>query len=148
LSSTVVCRADDTIPLKTLNAIKNATVFVKLDAGPLSASGSGFVLKTENQTGYIITNDHVVTPPTRPGLRRPAATAVSVVFRSGTAQELVCPAEVVANDPDRDLAVLKVTDVKDLPAPIDRGKAPDLVETTAVYICGFPFGRALSTGKR
>jgi predicted Zn finger-like uncharacterized protein len=38
-------------PAKDLDELKAATVFVKVNAGALRASGSGFVVKTEGNTG-------------------------------------------------------------------------------------------------
>src|SRR5262249_41827729 len=82
-----------------LKNLKGATVFVKVEAGRLSGSGSGFLVNLDGQTGYIITNHHVVNPeaellqPVRgprgtTGLRivkyKPANARVSVVFNSGT----------------------------------------------------------------
>ena len=55
--------------------------------------------------------------------------------------------QVLAIDTERDLAVLRVTGVKDLPAPIDVVKQPELIETQTVYSFGFPFGTKLATGK-
>jgi S1-C subfamily serine protease len=135
--------ADDQIPVKVLTDIKDATVFVKVKAGRLEMSGSGFLMQTDGETGLIVTNHHVVTPPAR--LNLPAPT-VEVVFNSGRKNELVLKADVVAADSDRDLAILRIKS-KDLPKPIDRTEKVELVETMGVYIFGFPFGEALSTTK-
>ena len=51
-----------TIPTAVLQQIKEATVFVKVEAGRDSGSGSGFVMLTEGETAYVATNHHVVTP--------------------------------------------------------------------------------------
>src|SRR5262245_41302210 len=139
--SAVPLRADDAIPVKTLNELKGATVFIRVAAGPLSGSGSGFLVKVEGETGYLVTNHHVVTPPRR-GL--PPA-VVTAVFGSGTRKEKSVPAVVLATDALYDLAVLKVTGVKDLPTPLDLSQKVELVETMPVFMLGFPFGRALST---
>src|SRR5262249_8491964 len=48
---------------------------------------------------------------------------VTVVFDSGTKKERSVKAEVLAADPEQDLAILRVKDVKDLPRPIDYAKA-------------------------
>lgn len=133
--------ADDGIPPETLKALKEATTFVKVDAGRLGSAGSGFLVVKEGTTGYIVTNEHVVVPPKSVS----AKPAVSVVFRSGTKQEQVVPAQIVVVDAARDLALLKVTGVKDLPQPVDLTKKAELKETMPVYIFGFPFGEALAT---
>ena len=47
---------------KNLEDLKAATVYVKVDAGPLSATGSGFVMLTQGDVAYVVTNHHVVNP--------------------------------------------------------------------------------------
>src|SRR5262245_47838321 len=136
-------RADEAIPAKTLAEIKGATAFIKLQAGPLSATGSGFLIKADGKTGYLVTNHHVAVH-NRPGLPRPSITAV---FWSGTKKEQACPAELLASDPDRDLAVLKISDARELPTPINLTQQVELTETLPVFMFGFPFGQALSLTK-
>ena len=53
----VSARAEDVIPPKTLATIKAATVFIKVEAGGMSGSGSGFVIKTDGDTAYVCGND-------------------------------------------------------------------------------------------
>ena len=72
---------------------------------------------------------------------------VTAVFGSGTREERSAKTEVVAVDPDNDLAILKVADVKDVPTPIVFDKASELIETATVYSLGYPFGSLLSTSK-
>ncbi len=136
-------RSDDGIPPDTLKALKAATVFVKVQAGTLRGSGSGFLLQVEGDTALVVTNEHVIKPP-RPGL--PPAT-ISLVFHSGRKEEKVVPAELVAADSDRDLAILRIKGFKDLPRPIERPEKLELTETMGVYLVGFPFGHLLSTTK-
>src|SRR5260370_40253301 len=107
-------RAEDPTPAKTLADLTGGTVFVKVAAGPLSSSGSGFLIKGDGETGTLVTNHHVIAPP-RPGL----IPRITVVFHSGTHKELTVRAVVLASDPARDLAILRVDKVKDLPRPID-----------------------------
>jgi S1-C subfamily serine protease len=146
----------DVIPLETLAAIKAATVYIKIEAGPLVGSGSGFLMRTMGDSGLIVTNHHVVNPPTtqeiRTGriVRRITSTAkpkITAIFRSGTPHEKSAPATVVASDKDADLAVIKVSGVKDLPQPIDTSQELKLVETMPVFIFGFPYGEALAMKK-
>src|SRR5262245_11840829 len=145
--------AGDAIPVETLKHIKNATVFVKVEyqvpgvAKLLHGSGSGFLMKVDGTTGYIATNHHVVNPPDKLKDRVKPAGPPTLVFWSGTRQERVVKAEVLASDPSRDLAILRVTDFKDLPKPIAMNPKLELIETMGVYIFGFPFGQALSTTK-
>src|SRR5262249_55575655 len=44
-------------PAKGLDELKAATVFVKVTAGPLKATGSGFVIRVDGETAYVVTND-------------------------------------------------------------------------------------------
>jgi hypothetical protein len=133
---------DDVIPRQVVADIKSATVFVKGTAAAKSWSGSGFVVRTVGQTGYVVTNHHVATAPEGVG---PAT--LTLVFASGTRNERSVRAEVLAADAEADLALLRVTGVKDLPRPIDLDPTLKLIETMPVYGFGFPFGQALATGK-
>lgn len=155
----------ENIPVPMLQAIKQATVFIKAESSAGMASGSGFVVQAAGGTAYVATNHHVIASHTveRPGTRpttprtrvhpifptrvvqlRPTLT---LVFGSGTPQERSARAELVADDADKDLAILKVVGVQDLPRPIDFSQPPRLVETMPVYTFGFPFGKALATNK-
>jgi S1-C subfamily serine protease len=142
-----------TIPLQTLTDLKSATVFIKVEAGNSAASGSGFVVKAEGDTAYVVTNHHVITPsPDRMPFRGPrfvvgGPATVTLVFGSGTPQERSAQAEVMADDSEDDLAVLRVKGVKDLPRPIDLRANAKLIETMGLFIFGFPFGTALATNK-
>jgi S1-C subfamily serine protease len=136
-------RGDDGIPVKKLVELKAATVFIKVEADKYRASGSGFLVHADGETGYVATNEHVVSLPAKVGGKR----TVTLVFHSDSEAEKSVPAEVVAADKEIDLAVLKVTGFKGLPKPLAAGENPKLVETMTVYAFGFPFGQALSVGK-
>ncbi len=142
---------DGILPAETLAQLKSATAFIKVQftgrglARPLPASGSGFLIKADGDAGLVVTNHHVVAGPADAALT--LVGPPTLVFGSGTKSEQSVTAEVVATDPDRDLALLRVANVKDLPRPIDLGQKPPLAETMPVYILGFPFGEALSTTK-
>jgi S1-C subfamily serine protease len=139
--------AEDALPLKTLADLKAATVFLKVEDGREAASGTGFVIKTDGQTAYLVTNHHVIDlSDNKP--RFPAGpTVITAVFGSGTKNERSARAEVMAGDVRRDLAVLRVQGVRDLPPPVEYDHEPQLVETMPVYILGFPLGDLLATGK-
>jgi WD40 repeat protein/S1-C subfamily serine protease len=131
-------RAQEAIPVKQLDDLKSGTVLIKVVTRQGSASGTGFLVKADGQTGYIVTNRHVVFP------RSATPGRIEVVFWSGIPKkEQTARAELVASDPDRDLAVLKVTGFDGLPKPLDLAQKPELVETTAVAILGFPLGEKL-----
>ena len=141
-------RTQDAIPPETLDAVKRAVVFVRVQGEGWAATGSGFVVAADGQKVLIATNQHVAQPrpalPTRPGARPPA---VTVVFDSGTKAERSFPAELAAADRENDLAVLRLGGVKDPPRPIAYTDPPKLAETMPVYTFGFPFGQALATSK-
>jgi 2-alkenal reductase len=93
--------------------------------------GSGFVW---DQTGHIVTNNHVVEN----------ATDVEVVFADGK----IVKAEILGRDPNSDLAVIKV----DLPAselqPIALGDSDNLRVGQLAIAIGNPFGQefTMTTG--
>ena len=137
--------------MKTVALIKEATTFIRtnIDSEQEGAtmSGSGFLIRAEGTTGYVVTNAHVITLPhgrevfsTRP--------TTKVFFRSGTKAESRAVAEVMAVAPERDLAILRVTNVPNLPRPILLSAETEPFETMTVYIFGFPFGKMLALGAR
>jgi S1-C subfamily serine protease len=137
------------LPEHKLDEIKKATVLVKVSDGDRGGSGSGFLVRVVDRfTGYVVTNFHVIDMGSgtkshrRPGQMREEF--VEVVFNSGARDEIEVKAEVVAEDPERDLAVLKVRTGNPLPKPFDLSNPPRLVETLPVLVCGFPFGEQLS----
>ena len=177
-------QADEGIPTPVIQAIKAATVFVKVKVEGRSGSGSGFVVKTDGADAYVVTNHHVIepklvellmVPDRRPGVRppvprrsigpRPTPHAVppsytprfivhsfknaeaTVVFYSGTKNEQAISAQVLAADPERDLAVLKVCSVTKLPKPIECPLEPELTETMPISHSAFPTARSLATSK-
>ena len=133
--------AQEAIPESTLKALKDATVFIRVDSGSQSGSGSGFLIGKRGQSAYIVTNEHVVRP--RGGFGR----SVKVDFFSGTKARKTFVASVVSEDESRDLAVLKIKN-DDLPEPISLKSPNKIRETVPIYILGFPFGDALSTNRR
>jgi hypothetical protein len=136
-----IVQGDDSIPAKKLDEMKAATVYVKVDGGQWAATGSGFLIRADEETGMIVTNHHVIDTP-----RGRAPGKISLVFWSGTKKERVLPAEIVGTDADRDLAILKVSS-KELPKALDLSQKPELHETMTVYTFGFPLGDLLSLTK-
>ncbi len=136
----------DGIPVKALTELKAASVFIKVEGFRGGASGSGFILSSDGETAYVVTNEHVVVPPRTVG----PATSITAVFNSGkTKDEKSHSATIVAIDAELDLAVLKiVAKEKGLPKAIARfpvDEKPKLSETATVYTLGFPLGSELST---
>ncbi|QJX00201.1 S1C family serine protease [Frigoriglobus tundricola] len=149
-------RSEDGIPPDTVTAVKRATVFVQVVRPEGAGSGSGFVISVSKDAVLIATNYHVIGPddfdkkprlPPAEFVKSLKVPAVTVVFDSGMKTEWSAKAEVIAGDPVNDLAVLRVTGVKNPPKPIEYATPPKLVETMQVYSFGFPFGQALATGK-
>jgi hypothetical protein len=139
--------ADEAMPAETLNKLKAATVFIKVEAGKERASGSGFVIRTEDRTVHVVTNNHVIdlTPEGQPqAVLKPT---IAVVFNSGGKNEQSVRGEVVAADPRYDLAIIKVVEVANPPVPIELGESAKLMETMPVFILGFPLGGYLATNK-
>jgi S1-C subfamily serine protease len=109
------------------------------DDGGEGGQGSGFVLDGQ---GYIATNAHVVTNGTAPNARR--AKQVYVEFSAGDR----VPARVIGDDPNADVALLKV-DPKGLSlTPLQLGHSSHLSVGAPVAAIGSPFGerQSLSVG--
>ena len=73
---------------------------------PLNSSGSGFIV---DPTGYVLTNNHVVTGPDR----ETPADRVTVRLQDGRSYS----ARIVGHDPETDVAVLKI-DGSDFPTVV------------------------------
>jgi S1-C subfamily serine protease len=86
----------------SVERVQDAVVFITAHAdgrrGGRSGTGSGFLVTPD---GYLLTNSHVVH----------AATAVEVSRPDGTSSQ----AELVGDDPDTDLAVLRIGSSRALP---------------------------------
>lgn len=175
-------------PQQLLDKTRRATALIRVEAGNQSASGSGFLVRTNPEAAYVVTNYHVISldddepkadpnpgfpgrPPGFPGRppgfparppgfpnfgppgfgppgfgapNRPAARVrpkVAVVLNSGTPDEVSHPAEVVAIDPEADLATLRITGARNVPAPLDVTQEAPVRETMPVRIFGFPGGK-------
>ena len=88
---------------KVSAAVANAVVEVVATSGPNFSEGSGVII---DASGHIITNNHVIADvgsATKPP-------DVSIIFNDGKKVS----ARVIGRDPDTDLAVLKVDNIKDL----------------------------------
>ena len=110
-----------------------------LDSGGEGGQGSGFVL---DGRGYIATNAHVVTTAGDSGTVR--AEEVYVGFADGNRVK----AEIVGDDPNADVALLKV-DPRDLKlTPLRLGTPDTIAVGEPVAAIGSPFGeeQSLSIG--
>ena len=92
-----------------------------------AGAGSGFII---DEAGHIVTNHHVVV----------GAESVIVVFYDG----FVAAAEVVGNDDDSDLAVVRVSEVAEGAHPLAISDSTAVDEGQLVVAIGNPFGFASS----
>jgi S1-C subfamily serine protease len=149
-----MARKSDTAPVPknvklTLEEIKQATVYIKVDAGELSGTGSGFYIGSENGVALVATNHHVIEAAAGRHIGDGPKPKITAVFNSGVpGQERESVARIVAIDPIADLAVLRLDSPGKLPKPIDPWGTPKLTETMEVRICGFPFGETLATATK
>ena len=60
LFSSPLSAADEGIPEKTVEALKAATVYVKVEGKQGITTGSGFLIHVDGETGLVATNRHVV----------------------------------------------------------------------------------------
>ena len=134
-----------------LARIKGTTCYIKVKVAGGMTSGSGFLVRKDDKTGWVATNNHVIAPTTgKKGDGEPMQVlGIEVVFHSGTAQEWRAAGVVVARDPLRDLAAVRFTVPKGakLPEPVAL-PGVKASETMPVYVCGFPFGDMLAEGAK
>jgi S1-C subfamily serine protease len=133
-----------------LGQIIKSTVFIRAErvyqGSYFPSSGSGFVIHPD---GYVLTNYHVVGDKIEAmafGQRRTITAKVielNVVFNSGTLEERVLPAKLVASDRGRDLALLEIPHYKP-EAHLDIASLPPVQLTDRVWIVGFPLGELLA----
>ncbi len=123
-----------TIPQEVVERVKRAVVLVKTASG----SGSGFVVDVVGGTARVLTNAHVVQPPSDGGSEE-----LGVVYTDGAVRVLQ-PAHVMQRDSEADLALLE--------APIGSAHPPRLLLHTArtapvglpLFVVGFPLGLGAS----
>jgi S1-C subfamily serine protease len=110
-----------------------------LDEGGEGGQGSGFVIDGD---GYIATNAHVVT--TERGDSVVKADQVFIEFSDGNR----VPAEIVGEDPNADVALLKVDPAGLSLTPLRLGSSASLAVGEPVAAIGSPFGerQSLSIG--
>lgn len=102
-------------------------------------SGSGFLW---DDKGHVVTNYHVISAGKKNGAM---PTSVKVKL-NGMADAL--DADIVGMEPEKDIAVLRIRDRRNLPRPLDVGTSNDLQVGQSVLAVGNPFGLddTLTTG--
>jgi len=145
--------SDENRIVNTFNAVSPSVAYIQTmvtTGGPRSLSlqgtevpqgaGSGFLW---DDRGHVVTNYHVVAAGAR-GRSRSLPTKVKVRLQGMTD---ACDATVVGVEPEKDLAVLKLSGVP-LPRPIDVGSSSELMVGQTCLAIGNPFGLdyTLTTG--
>lgn len=133
-SAPVLAEAPGNVLTAKESVVRISTAFTNAKGKADEISGSGFVV----DKGLIVTNYHVACPLGCPS-------AVSYVADGGLFKGKLKKAEVIAELPDRDLALLKVDALSDRP-PLKilvKGTATDAAPSPVkdgqdVYVIGFP----------
>lgn len=125
IKTTTVVKAQDGLRLRSLEVPQG--------------TGSGFLW---DDKGHVVTNYHVISAGRKDG-NLPTSVKVKL---AGMAE--VLDADIVGFEPEKDIAVLKVRDRRNLPRPIDVGTSNDLQVGQSVLAVGNPFGLddTLTTG--
>ena len=113
--------------LKTaINNVYESAVYIEVTGSRTSSSGSGFVYKTDDNYGYILTNYHVINNGKK----------FLVTFANGDEVE----ASLVSGDEYYDIAVLKVSKDKIIKvATLGNSSTLELGDT--VFTVGAPLGK-------
>jgi putative serine protease PepD len=102
-----------------------AVVTIAAENASSGGTGSGAIIRSD---GYILTNNHVISPAVGNG-------KLSVLYSSGKS----VPATLIGRDPLSDLAVVKVETSKSLPT-VPAGNSGNLVVGQPVVALGAPLG--------
>ena len=119
----VAALVKDSVVEITTNYVVSGTMFSQYVS---SGAGSGVVIGQEGDTGYIVTNNHVIEN----------ATNIKVRFSDGTESE----AELIGTDAETDIAVVKVKTNKQLTIAT-LGDSDSLVVGQEVIAIGNPLGQ-------
>jgi len=94
------------------------------------ASGSGFIFSRSGDSAVVVTNAHVVRPPSGA-----AVSSIQVVFQNGTH----AAGTVYSENIGADLALIKVSGVKDVPPPIEIADSTKVQAGQWAIAIGEPF---------
>jgi Trypsin-like peptidase domain len=136
LAATAVARpADGELSRAEIGKLgKRSTALVECQLGRGKGYGSAFCI---HASGLFITNEHVV--------HGAGADAISLVLDPSLKSERIVKARVLRSDPAKDLALLAIDGVKDLPF-LELGTDDGLTELNEIVAFGFPFGTMLASG--
>ncbi len=125
-----LCAAVPAVASADTSAVEEAqygVVRVISDAGYYLNLGTGFAVgKTDDDAEIIVTNNHVIEDPSFP-------IYVTITDINGT-----IPAKLLYNDPQKDLAVIEVSEPLSQRHPLVLLDPDDLVKSQDVYCLGFP----------
>ncbi len=109
--------------------------------GSASATGSGFVIKTDEEVSYVMTAGHVCTPPAPSFGIDPSALEVGyrIALKSGYGRQAL--SEIIAIDVENDLCLLKASDRLGPPLRISNN---EIMLHEEVYNMASPAGLASS----
>jgi putative serine protease PepD len=116
--------SDDSAARQIYDGAKDTVAYVSSQMPEGEATGSGFVVSPD---GLVVTNHHVIE----------GATQVAVVIGTGSDQR---PAQVVADDPSHDLALLKVDTGGAKLKTLALADSSKVGVGDATYAIGSPFG--------
>jgi len=109
-------------PANVIPLVAPAVVRIEVDSPPNRTPGSGIII---TQSGYVITNSHVIEGNVSVALMLPGGQSYT--------------AAVVGDDPELDLAILKIdSDRTDFPVAIF-GKYEDITVGEKVLALGYPY---------
>lgn len=137
LATVLPVGAAEEFPADVLNQrVGPATALVMVRANQDVGCGTGCLVRNDGETAWLVTSRRLVTP----ALDVARFARVEVMFKTSRNPELICAAEVVAADPERDLALLRVRNAKGLPEAFALTAKPNLDENQTVFVlgCSFP----------
>jgi len=109
-------------PAEVVALLKPVVVFIEVNTVFGPATGSGVIITEE---GHILTNSHVIAD----------STSIQVTLASTQSYS----ATVVADDPDLDLAILRLTTSSGSFPTATLGKYEEITVGEAVFALGFPY---------
>lgn len=109
-----------------INSVYESAVYIEVTGDRVSSSGSGFVYKTDDNYGYILTNHHVINNGKK----------FVVTFSDGTESE----ASLVSGDEYYDIAVLKLSKDK-VKKVATLGDSSNIELGDTVFTVGAPLGK-------